>query len=316
MKIKFVFIGLFAPLLLLIIPTKLTIAEQAGIKVAPATVTMVIEKSDTEKVTWVGIKNNYSVPVKLTTELRGVEQEQGNLTPTKEVPEQLKNNLEIDKTNIELAAGESINVRLLVKDASKLLPGGNYASLVIKQSGEKGNAVGLQPAISVSIFITKLDGAFNDLKIENLKLNRFLLSMPSSVSTEFVNSGNVVVVPRGRIDVLDNKNTVTSGLINVQSTGLFPGNKLNLKTALKNKNIFELPGKKTLIINYRYDGSDQFKTITKTFIYLPIWLLLIPLLLIAVIIFYIKQKASKRQNKKVKSINIKEESETTIFKFK
>jgi hypothetical protein len=294
-KINLIFL---IPLLFILGYSGPTKAEQQGIKVSPAVVEMVLEKDSTEQVSSVGVKNNYPVKINLIAELKGVDTENGLLTPTNNLPEQLKNNLEIDKSNFSLESGQSINIRIKIKNTADLSPGGNYASLVIKQAGDKNNSIGLQPAVSVTIFIIKEEGAIKSVSVELIKINRFLWDMPSSASLRFLNTGNVGVTPRGTVTVNSNNTVNSRGVINQESVQVFPNNSITTVTELKRQSIFSFPGKKTLQVTYRFDGIDETQTLTKSFMYIPFWIFLVPIIFIAILIFILKRPKKTKPHKK------------------
>jgi len=277
-------------------------AEQQGIKVAPAFVTMTLAKDSATKTADIGITNTYTSKIDLKAELKGVEQEQGLLTPTKDLPEQLKNNLKISTTRFSLEPGASTTITLLVSDVASLSPGGNYASLVITQDTSANNTVGLQSAVSVGIFIVKEEGAIKDIQLSDIVLNRFLWNMPHSTDLSFINNGNVTVVPRGKISILTGSTPGGTAIVNQESVPVFPGNQLKLTSTFKNQSFFTLPGKKTIQIAYRFDGSDTVNIATKSFIVVPLWLLFIPIIIILVLYFLIKKLRGKKRHNMSKKV--------------
>lgn len=271
---------------------------KAGITVAPAVVNLNVTQVDNNPVSWVGVRNNYSVPVKFIAELKGVDQAQGTLTPNKNLPVELADNLIVSPNSFTLEPGKSINIQITMRNGKKASPGGSYAALVLR-SNESNTGIGVKSAVSVAIFIINENGIRADLGIESLKINRFLWGMPRSAVVDFKNNGNVLVVPRGSIVVSDSleKTAYTKAVVNERSLPVLPGNFLKLNANFIKNSQFLFPGFKKVIVVYRFDGSDKQQAYMQKFLYIPQWLIFLTMSIPIVIIYLIYKKKIKKTYK-------------------
>jgi hypothetical protein len=271
--------------------------NQIGITVSPAIVRINLDKEE-EQLAYVSIKNNYQTRISLKTAIKGVDSEEGILAPIKELDANLKQLLTVNPMQFTLEPRESINLQLRVKNGDALGPGGSYAALVITQLDEP-EKLELHSAISVNIFIVKERGARRQLDVVNLKANRLLFGMPSSVNITFKNSGNVLVVPRGVAVVNGGKHDVIykKGIINEQSISVFPKKNITLNTPLIRLSERWLPAKITISLQYRVEGSNKINTYSTKKLYIPnmYWLIA----LASFIAFWIIRKYYQRSTKNV-----------------
>lgn len=271
-----------------------------GITVSPAIITINIDNNDTEKLATVGVKNNLAATVTLTAQLKGVDESNGILTPTRDLSNQLQSIMTIDNALLTLLPGQSADIHITIQNSSLLNPGGTYAALVIKQIAGSSGSVGLQSAIGAGIFITKQQGAERNLVVTNFSLNQFIFNEPRSAIITFKNSGNVHVVPRGIIAVTaqDKSKLFNKGIINQESFTIFPGKSITLEVPLNTVTRSYLPGKQQVIAQYRIEGTDDIKTITKTILYIPsyLYIFLIGVIIIAVVVIrHLKRPRLKKE---------------------
>ena len=260
-----------------------------GLTLSPAVVTIGVSQTESEKSATITIKNNYSVPVVLTASLRGVDQDNGVIAPASELDENLRTIISLNKVEFALAPNESSSVTVTVKNSSKLHPGGTYAALVIKQIGTANNNVGIYPAIGAGIFITKEEGAVRALDVSEFSYQRKLLGEPSSATIIFKNTGNVQVVPRGQVLVTSQnlKTFYSKGIVNQESFTLLPAKYIKLTTPLIKVNSGLLPSQQKIIIQYRYDGTDQVQTIVRSLWHVPhIFIIVLALLPIGAVLVF------------------------------
>lgn len=290
---------------------------QPGITVAPAVLTLNLDSKVTEQIGYVGVKNNYSKPINLTTELKGIDQERGIIAPIKELDSNLSKLISITPSSFTLEPGESINIQVTVKNASILSPGGSYASLVIKQDGGSLNNVGLQPAVSANLFIVKQQGAKKQLELSDVKISRKLFGMPDKATLIFRNNGNVIAIPRGIVTV-GNRNLSSiykKGVVNEGSLPMFPLKQLTIEVPLDNIQNKWTPGRQEINIQYRADGQNNIKSYSLSVIYIPnlYWLVLAIILTTFWLIYRRRQNIkvtryfdiSKKIQTKTKRQNIK-----------
>ena len=271
-------------------PSKLN----SGITVAPAIVGLTINKGQDYQISNVGVKNNYNQPISLQASIQSVDQDQGILVPTNGIDSDLAKLISVSPANFNLQPNQSVTLRIRVDDSPKLGPGGNYAALVIKQSNATKNNLGLQTAVSVSLLITKEKGAIRELKASNLILSRLFFGLPKSTKVTFANHGNVHTVPRGIITVSDKQiNTIyQKGVVNEASLTVFPTKEVVLQTDLNTIKHQWLPSKRVVTLQYRYDGSSNANTLSKS-----IWIVPNELWVIAVVLMMASGWLIRRRNK-------------------
>ena len=193
---------------------------------------------------------------------------------------------------------QSIDIKITVRNSATLKPGGTYAALVVRQTGDASNAVNLQPAIGAGIFITKEEGAIRALGATEFAIKRFMFGEPTSVAVTFKNTGNVQVVPRGQVLVTNQSLAIfyKKGIINQESFTLLPNKIIRLNIPLQKIQSSFLPSRQKVILQYRYDGSEQVQTIVKQIVYIPIFAV-ITLILVLLLIVIIAKKFRNRKKK-------------------
>jgi hypothetical protein len=252
-----------------------------GITVAPAIVKINLD-NESQQIAYVGVKNNYNKTVNLVTELKAIDQEKGVIAPIKELDKSLANLLQVTPQNFSLEPSESINIEIKVINGKILSPGGTYASLVIKQMSGVTQSVGLQSAISVSIFIIKESGAIRDIKALNLSFDRLLFGVPRQATVTFRNDGNVIAVPRGILLITNSgyRKYYSKGIINQDSLSVFPRKQLNVDINLSNSDRRWLPGKQYYNLQYRDDSELEISSHQGSYLVIPNFYWLLGLLLL------------------------------------
>lgn len=268
-------------------------ATPAGITVSPATVNATLNQKEPQQTIALGVRNDFESPVNLVASLQGIDQQTGLLVPTEQVPPELAQAVQINPSAFSLQPKDSINIQLIITDSPALAPGGHYAALLIRQIAEAGKRVGLQPAISVTVFILKEGGALRSLQLQNITLHRTLLSFPRSADLVFLNKGNVHLVPRAALTATNSNGskTYSQGTVNEQSLPLLPKETIRLRAEIAAVKKPWLPGRYTLNVQYRYDGAAVSQLSVVRFWYLPL-----PYLLLAIVLFgLVYRRHLKRQ---------------------
>lgn len=272
-----------------------------GVTVSPAVATISVNSGDIEKTATIGVKNNNSYAVSLTAELREVDESSGILVPSGELGKNLKEVVTIDNPNLILEPSGSANVKITVKNDSALSPGGTYLALTIKQTDDSNNRVGVQSAIGAGIFITKQQGAVRKLTVDAFDIKQVLLQEPKSSTVLFKNIGNVHLVPRGVITTtnIDQSVYYQKGIVNQESLMILPGKTLNTEVVLRTIKPPILPSHQKVILQYRFDGTDEIKTVEKYIWVIPYIWYIFGVCLIAFVIIGIKliRKIKVKQRK-------------------
>lgn len=294
--------GLVTILICCVAGSSVRAAPAGGITIAPAKIDLSIPKHETQANTSVTIKNTFAVPVALHAAVHTVDTSRGMLIPGARTSV-FENTITALPADFELAPGETKKVQILIKDASALKPGGNYAALLVRQHDTATGTVSLTPAISVSLFITKEQGAVRQLASALPKTPKIAFKLPTNFTTTFNNTGNVLLVPRGSISISRGGTVTHKTVVNESSVPIFPGKTIRLQNILSPVSNTGLPGPRTITYTYRYDGAvKDTETLTATFWYLPWWSIAPVLFLIIAIIWGIKvtQAARRRREKRKK----------------
>lgn len=274
-----------------------------GITIEPAFATISLAPTDISKSATVSVINNNSYSVLLNTSIHEVDVNSGILAPTKAIDTAQDSTVKLDKTDFQLAPGESMPISVTVSNTPSLAPGGTYRAMVIRQVSKPGANVGMQSAISASIFITKQQGAVRSLDLNNIKIKQSLWQEPSSVLMSFKNTGNTHVVPRGVVAVTSADKSVfyKKGVINQESITIFPGKNITTETVLTIVEKSWLPAKQKVVVQYRFDDLDNIQTAEKTILYVPWVYYLLPILLVAAVVFITKFVKKRRRSKHIKT---------------
>jgi len=273
-----------------------------GITVSPALATITIGADTTSGTATVTVKNDFNATVNLSATVKSVDQDNGILVPSGELDSELQKLITLNVQDFTLQPNESKDVVITVKNTASLRPGGTYASLVVRQISGSDNTIGLQTAVGAGIFVTKEDGAVRELQAQNIAVNRFVLQPPSSISLTFKNTGNVHIVPRGQIVVVNanNETFYQKGVINQESFTLLPGKSLRFEIPLQKLKQTFLPSRQKVVIQYRYDGSEQITSISKTIVVVPFYIFIILAALIIVVGYGVKTKKIRLRIRRVK----------------
>lgn len=274
-------------------------ATAGGITIAPAKIDLSIRNDTAEASTYVEVKNNFAARVALNAEVRSVDTSHGVLVPNARTSLH-GDTIAVSPSDFELAAGESRTVQVLVKGARNLKPGGNYAALLIRQQDPSSGAISLTPAISVSLFITKEEGAVRRLASTMPHVPVIALRLPVNLTATFNNTGNVLLVPRGSMSISRGNSITHKTVVNESSISVFPGKTVRLQNTLSPIASTGPPGRRTITYTYRYDGSAKdTETLTATFWYLPWWSIApVPVLIFGILLAAKATRSARRRRQK------------------
>lgn len=249
-------------MLCVLCPRVFALPASRGVTVSPAQITMSIDKNETSAEDSVSVRNDYAQPLRFEASIRGIQQSgDGSLVPSTDIDRSLAATLSVTPRSFSLEPGQSINLRLVVTDSGQLSPGGHYASLFIRQANDDTEQqLSLSPAISVTIFLIKENGAIRDLSVSSAKDDGSLFRVPKNITLTFYNNGNVRLVPRASVSLrAPGGAQVKSGVVNQESLWVLPSGNSNLQAHLASLSLPWLPGRYTMHVLYRYDGSEAQK---------------------------------------------------------
>lgn len=195
--------------------------------------------------------------------------------------------LERDRLTIEPKQTEK--VKLTITNKESLTPGGHYGAILATptQNGQRPTRVQVNQVLSSLLFVRKQGGEVYQLSLRDFGVKRQLFDAPKSVDLRFQNAGNVHVIPRGIATITDPRGReVRRGFINGGSAIILPQTFRRLSLPLENTSTAWIPGRYTLTIAFRYDGSEQLQTKTYSFIYFNAWYIvfIIAIVILAVLL--------------------------------
>lgn len=138
---------------------------------------------------------------------------------------------------VEVPAGKTIDVTVLVQNSNDLSPGGHYAAVLLRGEGkETASGQTVIPALTSFLLVNKKGGEKYHISLG--RVDEFVrplhFSFPKDVVLRFHNEGNTHVSPFGTIFITDLFNrTVRKGIINEGAKIVLPQTDRDLITQLK-----------------------------------------------------------------------------------
>lgn len=169
----------------------------------------------------------------------------------------------LEKDVIFLDPGEKEQLRVVIENRDSLSPGGHYGA-VLFQIGTDGtrndeNLVSVSQSVSMLVFAQKKGGERYNIELKEVPLSSNPVLIPTQIRLRFQNGGNVHVVPRGIVTLVDPfGRIVKKGSINPESGIILPETQRIYTTELHSMTPALFPGFYTIITAYRYDGKDDF----------------------------------------------------------
>lgn len=166
--------------------------------------------------------------------------------------------------SVVIASGKSVNIPVHIDNSKDLSPGGHYGAVIASITSSSvpaaPNTVTLKQEVVSLLFIKKTGGESYGLELESLKSNGGN-DFPYEVDLKFKNTGNVHVIPRGYVEITNNKGKLVSkGIINPESTIVLPDGSRQFITIMQPVANPGRAGKYTITAYYRYDGQNKFST--------------------------------------------------------
>lgn len=168
--------------------------------------------------------------------------------------------LNISPQAVTLAAKTQQAITVTITNDQNLSPGGHYAAIIASLDTTLNN-ISVKPSLSSLLFVNKVGGAVYDVEAKDLSPQSAWWGSVNGVQLKLTNKGNTHVTPRGQLQLKDPTGAVIAqGLINQQSGLLMPQQEENYQAKLTSTSLPWWPGNYTLVLSYRYDGSDQYVT--------------------------------------------------------
>jgi hypothetical protein len=211
--------------------------------------------------------------------------------------------LTIGTDTVILQPKESRDIPVTINNRDSLRPGGHYGAVVASVKGldtQTGNHVAINQQLLSLILANKVGGERYDLKLKSISENGNWLHLPNTIKLRFQNPGNVHVVPRGTVKLVNPAGkTISQGIINDGSAYILPESFREIYVPLKTTgHPLELPGIYRVEVNYRYDGLATYATKTKALHYADLKLYAGIFIIIGLLVYAIRHKKTTRKNNK------------------
>ncbi|MCX6761280.1 MAG: hypothetical protein NTY33_00325 [Candidatus Moranbacteria bacterium] len=201
-----------------------------------------------------------------------------------------------------LAPGEEQTIRGTIENRESLAPGGHYGAVFLKvednnenvNDNNKKEIVAFDPSLASLLFVRKIGGEIYGLNLKSFDFAKSFFSLPDQIKLRFQNTGNVHIIPYGTAEVLDPfgrqiaKSIINneSGIILPETFRVFSAKFISITPAF-------IPGHYTLLLNYRYDGKDDFESVRSSFFLIPPNFVILIIFLIALSVatrFFFREK--------------------------
>lgn len=217
---------------------------------------------------------------------------------------------------VPLAKGEQKQVKINIKAPDNMPPGAYYGIIRYKAvptatAKNTGNGqVALTASVGAIVLITVPGNIRDQIELKGVHIyalrheGSFLTDKPNQYGIEINNLGNGFAQPFGVVEVSDmfGKKVFTQQFNDTQPrSSVLPGSTRIFKEALKNIN---RPGRYTLTASLVYGPNNSVLATKKTFWYVPLWLLLTVLVVIALLIlggyrlYHLNRKDIKRASRR------------------
>jgi hypothetical protein len=215
--------------------------------------------------------------------------------PTIRSPNSIKNFVaNID--DVALAKGQQKSIVIGLDVPKNTSPGAYYGILRYRAVPKALNTPGpgqvaLTASVGSIVLITVPGNLREQVQVNGLQVYRgarsssFFIKPPTSIGVTITNFGNGFVKPFGTVEVNDmfNKTVATYQFNNPKQPGnILPNSKRTFQNNIKGVNKI---GRYTVIASVSYGNGSQVLTLKKDFWYIPLWLVVILLLILAALIF-------------------------------
>lgn len=209
--------------------------------------------------------------------------------------------IETEATAVSLESKETKTLSGSIVNSEDLSPGGHYGAILF-QTKKPMDSVGptnvsIDERIAALIFIRKEGGAIYGMNLRSFSPDRRFIGIPEAFSLSLQNTGNVHIVPRGRIDVKDPfGRSVAKGIVNEDSSLLLPKGEKTYPVRFLPLERAYFPGTYTIEINVRYDGKEAFESQKMNFFVMPIPSVIFGSIVILSLFFIVWKKRRERQS--------------------
>lgn len=271
----------------------------SGLQLSPTRTDITAEPGEKKSIT-ITLKNITQTDVRAEVFLNDFESDNQSGTPQiivdnkRRTPYTLANILK-NLNNVDLKAGETKELKVAVEVPAKTVPGAyfgalRYAAIPKNQTlSQAERQVALTASVAHLVFI-EVPGEINQqIQIQSLnaqqngKSKTFFFKPPDKVVLNIKNQGNGFSRPFGRVSMTGafGKELHVNEVNNTNPRGIIlPNSAKNFVNDLKKIN---MPGKYNLTASVAYGNGGEVVTYKSSFIYMPIWAILVLLLLLAAV---------------------------------
>jgi len=254
----------------LLLPGLVSAQQITGITVTPGVIKAYVSREEPVTATDITIRNNYSVPVRLSAELKGIDETTAQLIPAGDLDPDLSSVLALSETDITIPPLTDKHITLQSSFNDGLKPGGHYATVVLTEQSSSGAALSVRSAVSITVYLTNREGVKENFDLEKFEARNTLLSLPKEATVTLKNSGNVHSVPRGVIRVENTRGAVLAqGVLNAGSAPVLPGKEFSTVVRLNTVKKAFWPQKARIVLQFHGESSDQLSEATRDFWYIP-----------------------------------------------
>lgn len=273
-------------------------AEGNTITISPAQVDIELATTDAQKNASFTVTNTYNVPVELSVELKGINQEAGLIIPSDEVDPMLADSVKLSQTLIAIPEQSTATVSMVVTNGKALSAGGHYGTIVFTQRKSADSQVNFTQAISAGLFVVKRGGQLREVDATSFSYKRLPFQIPSSASVTIKNIGNVHVIPRYAVLIYGKDNLlVAKGVGDIDSRRILPDKELDEKVVIKQSKALWLPQRLKVVLEYRSDGIEESKQIVKTMLYIPPYIVPLMIVVLGCITLLVRRSWRRRTRK-------------------
>lgn len=257
-------------------------AEGIGISVEPFLSDLVFEEGETEKPFTVTLSNNSSVETRFgvfAVDFGSLDTSAGVafLGAARDIERSYEKAewISLETDMVTLPAGETRELHGKLVNTPDLSPGGHYGAILFSAKGADALQVGpaniaIDQRISALVFLKKRGGERYGMELSGFKPRSDLFGLTRSADFSFKNTGNVHIVPRGRIDLVDPwGRLVRKGIVNEDSSIILPASERLFSTSLRTVTEAWIPGRYTLRFAYRYDGKEENEMLQESIFIFP-----------------------------------------------
>lgn len=244
--------------------------QVTGLTVTPAVIKTAVSRETPSQQTKLTIRNNYEVPVRLSAELKDIDETTPQLLPGDDLEPDLREVLVLSETDLTIPPRTDAQITLQATYNDSLKPGGHYAAIVLTEQSPTGASLSLRSAVSVTVFLTNQEGVKEEFELRNFSAPSSLFSLPEQATVELVNTGNVHSVPRGVVRVeRQNGGVLAKGVLNTGSQPVLPGRSFNATIPLGDIANSFWPQKIRTVLEFHGDTSTQITEASKVSWYIP-----------------------------------------------